>query len=32
VVDQIPKVNPATVKALSDVVHRDFWEPYIDKQ
>ena len=32
VVDQIPKVNPTTAKALSDVAKDEFWAPFIEKR
>lgn len=32
VVDEAPKVNPKTLRELSDAVPREFWEPFLEKK
>lgn len=32
VVDEAPKVNPKTLRELSDTVPREFWEPFLEKK
>ncbi len=32
VLDEAPKVNPKTLRELSDAVPREFWEPFLEKK